>query len=271
MMQVTDGVQERKHKQLGIIATTIVHTLLLAILLIPLLGNPTPAPGVSGILVNLGLPDQGQGEENTSDLLVPRAIQKKENPTPATAQSPLPPTPPDKILTSDDPEAIALKKKREQQALDQQAQQAAEARKKAEAEQLKKQISSGLSGGGGKGTGKGTTGKPGNQGDPNGDPNADRLTGISTGTGVVGDGLGDRSISRSPKIEDNSQQSGTVVVRICVDSDGNVMETSFTQRGSSISDGRLKILALQNAKQWKFSKSDVEKQCGTITYRFRVQ
>lgn len=271
-MQVTDGVQERKHKQLGIIATTIVHTLLLAILLIPLLGNPTPAPGVSGILVNLGLPDQGQGEENTPGTLVARASERKENSTPATTQSPIPPSPPDRIITSDDPEAIALKKKREQQALDLQEQQAAEARKKAEAEQLKKQISSGLlGGGGGKGSGKGTTGKPGNQGDPNGDPHSDRLFGISTGTGVVGDGLGNRSVMRSPKIEDNSQQSGTVVVRICVDSDGNVTETSFTQRGSSISDGRLKTLALQNAKQWRFNKGDVNKQCGTITYRFRVQ
>lgn len=269
-MQVTNTVQERKSKQLGIIVTTLVHTILIAILLIPLLKNSTLPLGSSGILVNLGLPDQGQGEENTPGPLIANASTKKEAATETLRQPAASKSPKEKLLTTDDPEAIALNKKQEQEARDRQAREAEEARTKAEAEQLKKQIS-GLLGGGGKGSGKGTTGKPGNQGDPNGDPNADRLTGISTGTGVVGDGLGNRSVTRSPKIEDNSQQSGTVVVRICVDSDGNVTETSFTQRGSSISDGRLKILALNNAKQWKFSKGDVDKQCGTITYRFRVQ
>ena len=62
------------------------------------------------------------------------------------------------------------------------------------------------------GSGKGKTNTAGNQGDPNGDPNAKNLEGISTGSGTVGGGLGDRGAdeaqARLVVIEDGDEDFG---------------------------------------------------------------
>ncbi|MFN7116747.1 MAG: energy transducer TonB [Saprospiraceae bacterium] len=289
---------EQKNKRYGLITSVIVHTLLIILALLPMVYFQNPPPEQEGILVNLGFPDQGQGDENAAPAESSRDVEpEEEEPEPQTepekpVERPQPqkpdPQPQKDIIKTEDPDAVALReqKKREQaekaerdrQQREEETRQRAEAeakrkaaeeeaRKKAEADKLKGQIG-GLFGGG---KGKGNTGTSGNQGDPNGDPNAKALEGVSTGTGTVGGGLGDRGVASAPKIEDNSQQEGTVVVRVCVDQDGDVVEAEFTQRGSSISDARLKNIAVSNAKRWKFSKGAADKQCGTITYRFRVQ
>ena len=118
---------------------------------------------------------------------------------------------------------------------------------------------------------KGKTGTSGNQGDPGGDPNSNVLEGISTGSGKVGGGLGSRGVLASPKVTDNSQKTGRVVVKVCVDSTGKVISAKFTQGGSTTTDSRLRAVAEKNALRWKFSKGTMDKQCGTITYDFKVQ
>ncbi len=285
MVDVVSQV-EQKNKRYGLITSVIVHTLVIILALLPMVFFQNPPPEQEGILVNLGFPDQGQGDENaapaesTQEEAEPEPEEPvEEQPVERTEPKRTEPTPqPERdVIKTEDPDAIALReqKKREQaekaerdrQQREEEARQKEEARRKAEADKLKGEIG-GLFGGG---KGKGNTGKTGNQGDPNGDPNAKALEGVSTGTGTVGGGLGDRGVASAPKIEDNSQQEGTVVVRVCVDQNGSVVEAEFTQRGSSISDARLKNIAVANAKRWKFSKGDADKQCGTITYKFKVQ
>ena len=126
----------------------------------------------------------------------------------------------------------------------------------------------------GLGKGKGETGKPGNQGDPGGDPNADRVTGISTGSGVV-EGLGGRGATTRNTPQDNSSETGTVVVRVCIDKNGNVVEAKFSQKGektsSTVTSGRLVNLAVESAKKWKFSPGEVDKQCGWIIFNFKAK
>ena len=121
------------------------------------------------------------------------------------------------------------------------------------------------------GDGKGKTDKPGNQGDPNGDPDAKKLEGISTGSGMVGGGLGDRGVVFEPKISDNSQKTGTVVVRVCVDRNGDVVSADYTQKGSTTADSELRNIAINSAKKFRFAKSSIDKQCGTITIDFKVR
>ncbi len=144
---------------------------------------------------------------------------------------------------------------------------AEEARKKAEADKLKGEIG-GLFGQ--TGEGKGNTGTPGNQGDPNGDPNASNLEGISTGSGRVGGGLGNRG-GKGPAITDKSQATGKVVVKVCVDSNGRVISAKYTQSGSTTSNSQLRRIAEANARKWTFKRGELDKQCGTITYDFRVK
>ncbi len=105
----------------------------------------------------------------------------------------------------------------------------------------------------------------------NGDPNSKNLEGITTGTGSVGGSLGNRNVLSAPRITDNSALEGTVVIAVCVDAYGSVVSADFTQKGSTTSNSTLVNLAVNNARKWKFSTGDVDMQCGTMTYRFKVQ
>jgi outer membrane biosynthesis protein TonB len=281
----------KKDKRNGLLTSMVVHTCIIVLLLMPFLTIPIPPPGQEGILVNLGLPDVGQGEENAA------ASAEEVAPSPEPEPQPEPtPTPPrketpvkkekatpteEKLVKTEDPDAIALREKakkeeeqrrqaeeqRKKEEADRIAREQEAAKKKAEADKLKNDIG-GLFG---PGKGKGNTGKPGNQGDPGGDPNATNLEGISTGQGSIGGGLTGRDVRARPKITDNSQREGTVVIEVCVDKSGSVVEARFIQKGSTLNDSDLTSMARQNAMQWKFEEGSVDRQCGTITYRFKLQ
>ena len=298
--------QERKNKKRGWRTSIMIHIALIILALLPILTYPDPPPGQEGILVNLGLPDMGEGEENagpsepteaveedTPDQpeAQPEEVVEEQPPREVEVEKPEP-VKEKEVIRTEDPEAVALKKKREEEAqkareaeLERQRQEAeaerqrlaeAERQRKAEAARKQKEaeankLKNEIGGLFGDGSGKGKTGTAGNQGDPDGDPNANKLEGISTGSGTVGGGLGNRGVLNSPRITDNSQKAGTVVVKVCVNNSGSVVSAEFTQRGSTTADSQLKSLAVANAKKWKFSTGSVDRQCGTITYRFKVK
>jgi outer membrane biosynthesis protein TonB len=128
----------------------------------------------------------------------------------------------------------------------------------------------GTNGGGGTSDGRGNTGKPGNQGAPDGDPNSSVLTGVGKGAGVV-NGFGGRGVKDAPKLQEQSQKSGRVVLKVCVDTDGNVLSARFDSKLSNTPDQDLIQAAVTNAKQYKFASGGAEQQCGTITYNFIVK
>ena len=142
---------------------------------------------------------------------------------------------------------------------------AAEAARKA-AEEAEKNRIGGLFGG--SGDGQGNTGTAGNQGSPDGDPNSSALEGM--GTGRVGGGLSNRG-GKGPRLSDRSQKNGKVIVKVCVDSKGKVISASPTQNGSSIWDASLNKKIKANAMKWSFAGGELDKQCGTITYTFKLQ
>lgn len=134
------------------------------------------------------------------------------------------------------------------------------------------------------GTGAGT----GDQGDKNGDP-------FSKYTGKNGNGTGDgggegtgkgngvgkgvsftlsgRKLIRTPQISDQSQETGTVVVNITVDKDGNVETAIAGGRGSTTTSAYLFRLAKEAALKAKFNPSpeNADIQKGTISFVFLVQ
>lgn len=332
--------EERYKKRSKAIAIS-VGILLVFLILFPFLTYPVPPLGQEGILVNLGVIDFGQGEENGAAAAAPIAEQAQEEasaeeaveepveepefePVPEPVKATPPPAieerkEPVKPSSAPDPDlirqqneaALALRERQaaERRANDarnaeaaaeraQRAEQAerqaqqraaaeAEAKRQADAKAaadrkaaaearaaaLKASTGSLFNGGGdGNGGGKGNTGKSGNQGDPNGDPNASRTMGLSSGgTGNVGGGLMSRGVVRSPKINDSSQESGKVVITVCVDAAGKVTRADFTQRGSTTSNARLVELARRNAANYVFTASQTDEQCGNITYEFVVR
>jgi len=291
--------RQQKDQERSLITTFVFHFILIILALLPLLYSQNPPPGQEGILVNLGLPDMGQGEDNAPPAETSEEEEEESQPEEEVQPEPEPETPKEvnkpepvkdkDIIKTEDPEAIALKRKKEQEKAQEEKERqerAEEARKKAEADAKKKaeaeadakrkaeaQKTKDQIGGlfDKKKPGQGETKTPGDGGDPGGDPNADKLKGISTGSGKVGGGLGSRGVRESPKVTDNSQKQGIVVLDVCVDADGKVTSAKFTQRGSSVTDSQLISLAEANAKRWKFDKGGPDKQCGTITYNFKLQ
>jgi TonB family protein len=77
-----------------------------------------------------------------------------------------------------------------------------------------------------------------------------------------------RDVKRLPKPSDDFVQAGVVVVKIMVDAAGNVTNASQAE-GTTISDRHTIQLALQAARQAKFTEGDTP-QIGKITYTFKL-
>ena len=299
--------QEEDNRKKGLIVSIVAHLLLLLICLFPYMTVQEPTQEISGILVALGTPDGGNSADISATMTDADtdAVDKASTPTSSTsavdkAPKPTPveqappevkekpaPTKPVEMLTdeSDDPivqetteqqkqeaaEALAAKEAAERQkAAEEQAAEVArkaaeeKAAKEAAYQASKKQYSDLF------GSGRGTNGNTGNEGDPNGDPDADNLKGLAKGSGRIGGGLSDRGLVYEPQIADNTQKTGKVVIKVCVDETGAVSEARFTQRGSTTVDKHLIAVAEKAALKYKFTPAEVDTQCGTITVDFKV-
>ena len=273
---------EEKNRRFGLIFSVIFHTMIILLLAIFGLSWQTPPPEPGGVLVNLGIPDVGQGDENAPKGDPAPPVEKpepkeEEAPPPAKsepkkesepAKSKPTPSPKKEVKKTEAKERAEAKRKAEAE-----AKRKAEAARKAEEDRKRKELQDLVSGGlgGGSGSGKGNTGTAGNQGDPGGDPNADRLSGISTGSGTVGGGLSGRGYKRPSPPKDNSQATGVVVVYVCVNKTGSVISAEYTQAGSTTANSKLKQIAIANAKKYRFDRGGVDKQCGTIRYDFKLK
>jgi len=127
---------------------------------------------------------------------------------------------------------------------------------------------------GGTGKGSGNSGKAGNGGDVNGDPSTSNLHGGGSGDGVgrsIGGGIGDRGVLASSKPSNNYNESGDVVVNVCVLANGQVNPSSVRcVKGTTTTSPVLRKIAEENAKSYRFRPGE-EEDCGTITYRFKVK
>ena len=77
-----------------------------------------------------------------------------------------------------------------------------------------------------------------------------------------------RNVKRLPKPSEDFAQAGLVVVQIMVDAAGNVTNATVTE-GTTISDRATQQLALQAARQAKFTEGDTP-QIGKITCTFKL-
>jgi len=111
--------------------------------------------------------------------------------------------------------------------------------------------------------------------------NAENASSANTATikgNPVGKGMGvtngtrwslyGRDVKRLPKPSSDFAQAGVVVIKITVDVAGNVTNASIGD-GTTISDRSTQQLALQAARQAKFTEGDTP-QMGKITYTFKL-
>ncbi len=109
------------------------------------------------------------------------------------------------------------------------------------------------------------------KGSENGKPNAEALNDLTSGSGKVGTGLGSRELLYAPIISDNTQKTGRVIINICVDQSGKVINTKFRQKGSTTTDAHLVQLAESSVRKYKFSQSKISEQCGDIIIDFKLK
>lgn len=266
--------------------------------------KPLPPPDILIEMTSLGgggtdaakgEPDRGMN--STSAPTTPPPEVAEEAPAEAKPTLPVKTEAPPKTTTptAEDPEVAALrrqqeetkrKQQEEQKKIDEQKrkeQEAANAQAKKEADRKKKMEGAFGGGSGGSGAGSGTGGKPGNQGAPGGtgsNPNGTSAgtgggSGGGSGSGIgasVGGGLGNRKIVNRVTPVYNSQEQGTVRVKICVDSDGKVIEAAPTTTGSTTSSGTLRSAAEKAAWGWKFvAAPGNDRQCGHIEFNFKLK
>lgn len=274
MLSLDSTASEGNHTSSGKgwIVSLITHLAIIALLFIPVIvAQGPPPPEEEGVMISLGMPDEGEGDEAPSrqeEKPTPQSPQKKvetvEKPAPAAPQKLVS----SKVITSNEQDVVRVREaEAKRQAQAEAKRQADEEAKKQQAYNSTKKSYGDLLGG----SGRGNTGKPGSQGDPSGDPNAKALEGISKGSGRVGGGLGNRGVLHEPRINDASQKTGRVVISVCVDKNGKVIKADYTQKGSTTTDSELKDIARRAALQFKFTDSDIEEQCGTITVDFKIK
>ncbi|HMR44949.1 MAG TPA: hypothetical protein PKC40_13995, partial [Saprospiraceae bacterium] len=145
------GRYEEKNRKKGMVMSTLIHIVLILLAILPFLTYPDPPPGQEGILVNLGLPDQGEGDNNAgpSEPTAPSEDVEEEveeepevhpEPTPVKPEPKVDPEPVKQkdVIKTEDPEAIALKKEKEKQKKIEEERKKQEAEKKRQEEAKKK-------------------------------------------------------------------------------------------------------------------------------------
>ena len=272
---------DERHKKRSALLSLFIHIFLLLLLLVPIMTFPIPPPGQQGILVTFGEPHTGGESSAIADVEEGEAKPVEEKKVASVSAEKPEPTPDleTKIIEDAPSELTGGQTKSQEEIAEEQRKKAEEARKKkaeeearkkAEEErkqkeayeQAKKEYSDLF--------GSGDGNQSGQQGELDGDPDAEALKGISTGSGRVGGGLGNRGVKDKPNIRENSQKEGRVVVKVCVDRSGKVVDAKWTQKGSTTTDSDLLKVAIENAKKYVFHEADIEEQCGTITIDFNL-
>jgi outer membrane biosynthesis protein TonB len=265
-----------KDERRGMFISVAIHLLLLLICLLPMLSHLEPPVEIAGIYVQFGDVEEGGNEEipaSQNEVREEEKITADEPKVEAVKEAKSTPQK-TKVETSPilDDESPVVKKETpvsqpSESKVDLEAKRKAEeaAKKKEQAEQKQKYSDLFKSGGKGKGN------QTGDEGKKSGDPNANVLDNLASGSGRIGGGLTNRGVVHEPRIRDNTQKTGKVAINICVDSDGNVIKAEYTQKGSTTTDSHLKKIAEEGVKKYKFSKSNVKEQCGSIIIDFEVE
>jgi outer membrane biosynthesis protein TonB len=271
-----DYRQEDNNYPKAFLATGIIMALLIALsYFIVFHQPPKEEDGTGGILVNYGTVDEGMGDDYMSTE--EPSVAEKANQTKPDKVTPTPPTeqvtPTDnsskQVVTQDNEDApeISNDKKPSQTVATQQKPTKEPAKPVVNQNALYKGKTNN-----GTGEGDGTGNKPGNQGKTTGSTLTNDYTGTGSGTGGSLQNMPQRSFVSRPSMDNDTRQTGKVVVDIVVDKDGNIIRATAGGRGTTISDQSLLDkceAAVKRAKLNQLESADLQK--GTVVFVFKVQ
>ena len=275
-----------KHERNSARITTLL--MLILILLFFVMGPPYLDPPTEyGVAVNFGTTDFGSG--NVQPLKPIKSEPKKINKIPQEIPTESKPEESitdkvEDVATQESEESIRIKKQKEAEAKAkaeaeriERVKQEAEEKKKREQEEKKRKLDE-LMGGIGKSDGEATGSEgddnmAGDKGNPDGNPYANSFYGDpGTGSGGVGYGLNGRGAPSRKVFKQDCNESGLVVVRIEVDTNGNVTKAEPGVKGTTNNAACLlepaKKIALSH--KWRPDSKAPSRQLGFVSVNFKL-
>lgn len=267
-------LKQRSHIE-ATLGTILSMVLLLLLLWFITMGVPTMQED-EGIEVAFGVAEEGGGYEPQQTEAMPPVTTVAPPPTPAAPSS-------NDLIVQEDEESLALQRQQEEKRKKELAdaerlrREKAEAEARAEAERIAREKAlaeqrakeqAAIDKANAFGSLFGTNGSDATG---SGDSQGNSQKGNPVGHGSVGGNewsLSGRGAKAIPVPGKQFNQEGKVVVSIRVNAAGDVIDAKLGA-GSTISDQATIKLAIDAAKQAKFTPSDNSQQMGTITYYFK--
>ncbi len=260
--------EEKAHKRKGLIGTIVFHLCLLILFLFTGFTEPDPLPKEEGmpLQIRLGFDDAGSGETFDNRTTAQTTPQVTETSTQSATE----------YLTQEAASlAQVIKSTKKVEDPKPTAEELEAQRKAAEAKRQQEHLKSLFAKTknnekSGQGTGGGSDNQAGTQGREFGG-----RFGGKTGGALPGGGnyvLGGRRLAKTPKIFDDSQDEGKVVVRIYVDRSGNVIKAEPGIKGSTTNSATLFEKAKRAALKTKFdAHPDAPiQQVGSMSFVFLI-
>lgn len=266
--------KQKKNKRKGMIASFVFHAVLLLLFAIFGMSYTTPPPE-DGMLINFGYSDSGSGDVEEEPAQSSEEQEVVEEQEAAAAPQPSEEVKSyEEVVSQEVEESVKVEKKekkpepvkevKEPQPTEEELRKA-EQKKKLEERFAKAKAAQNAS--------QGEKTGSGNQGNPDGVPNAQQGKVPGRGSSGISFDLGGRRMMTAPKINDNSQDEGRVVVTITVDRYGKVINAVPGARGSTTASTHLYRLAKEAAFNTKFDadpNASVQ-QMGSMTFIFEVK
>jgi TonB family protein len=275
--QFTQSKDDKKRSQ-ALVVTLMFHAILFLLFFLIIIRTPIPPfpeGGSPGIEINFGTSSIGMGDVEANDV---GNLQTDKNTNRNYSESETSIANNTDVVTSDVEESIGIPDKKKDKP-DKNSKAVEKKEEKKEEKKPSNELTDALNKFKSKSHqsgGDGNSGNAGNQGDPNG----------SSYTGGGGSGIGrgpgssyqyslkGRKIIKEPRIFDDSQEEGIVVIAIVVDAAGNVIQADAQLKGSTTTSSVLQSKARQAAKTSLFNKAtddDAPLQYGTMTFKFKLE
>ncbi|MBI2281489.1 MAG: hypothetical protein HYU68_12505 [Bacteroidetes bacterium] len=246
-----------KNNRAGLIGTILFHVLLLILFLFVGMTYPDPPPPEEGITINFGNSEDGMGDNPTEQLSESESVSNEVSTSTQTSSS----SAEQHVQTQNTTETVNINASNN-------TSQSTNTTQNSTSQNLSEALNA-FNNSNSSSSNEGETGNPGNQGSLDGDPNSSNYTGGGIGDGVTYS-LSGRSLLSMPKINDNSQEQGKVVVDIVVDKFGKVIKATPGGRGSTTTSPILYKKAVDAALKTKFNAKPelVADQKGQMTFVF---
>lgn len=252
--------EQEQNKRKGLFTTIMIHLLLVIIFAFFGMSYTIPPPEEEGITINFGFTDAGSGavqtnqQENSPQEVEETQEEQIEEPEPEVVED---------VLQQNMEESAAIPKEEKKKVEEKQEEQPQPDENLSDALSKWKNKKAAPS------ESDGNKNQKGDQGDLSGDPNSKNYEGGGSGDGTSFN-LSGRSMLKTPKIKDTSQDEGKVVVDIIVDKYGKVIRATPGARGSTTTSPILYKKAKEAALSTQFNANPnaPEEQKGQMTFIF---